>query len=97
MCYPKKLDVVCTIHKLFDKLKKIKLIQARIAQLVAYWLGTREVPGSNPGKGESFSMKINIVYFVSLIGTCILNKFFIILISACLLYILPTRLFLYNR
>ena len=29
-----------------------------IAQLVAYWLGTGEVPGSNPGLGENFSMKI---------------------------------------
>ena len=33
------------------------MIQARIAQLVAYRLGTRKVPGSNPGKGEKFSMK----------------------------------------
>ena len=29
-------------------------IQARIAQLVAHRLGTWEVPGSNPGKGENF-------------------------------------------
>ena len=36
-----------------------KIIQARIAQLVAYWLGTGEVPGSNPGKGENFSVKIS--------------------------------------
>ena len=35
------------------------LIQARIAQLVAYWLGTGEVPGSNPGKGENFTVKIS--------------------------------------
>ena len=34
-------------------------IQARMAQLVAYRLGTGEVPGSNPGKGENFSMKIS--------------------------------------
>ena len=34
-------------------------IQARIAQLVAYWLGTGEVPGSNPGKAENFSVKIS--------------------------------------
>ena len=33
--------------------------KARIAQLVAYRLGTGEVPGSNPGKGENFSMKIS--------------------------------------
>ena len=32
---------------------------ARIAQLVANPLGTREVPGSNPGTGENFSVKIN--------------------------------------
>ena len=32
------------------------------AQLVAYWLDTREVPGSNPGKGENFSMKKKIEY-----------------------------------
>ena len=28
--------------------------------MVAYQLGTREVPGSNPGKGENFSMEINM-------------------------------------
>ena len=25
--------------------------------MVAYWLGTGEVPGSNPSKGENFSVK----------------------------------------
>ena len=35
------------------------VIQARIAQLIAYRLGTREDPGSNPGKGENFSVKIS--------------------------------------
>ena len=35
-----------------------KLRNKRIAQLVAYRLGTGEVPGSNPSKGENFSMKI---------------------------------------
>ena len=30
------------------------IIQAWIAQLVAHRLGTREVRGSNPGKGENF-------------------------------------------
>ena len=34
-------------------------IQARIAQLSAYRLGTREFPGSNPCKGENFSVKIS--------------------------------------
>ena len=29
------------------------------AQLVAFRLGTSEVQGSNPGKGENFSMKIS--------------------------------------
>ena len=36
-------------------------IKARIAQLVAYQLGTGEVPGSKPGKGKNFSMKIKII------------------------------------
>ena len=40
-------------------LKFFKGIQARKAQLVAYRLGTGEVKGSNPGKGENFSMKIS--------------------------------------
>ena len=35
-------------------------IQVRIVQLVAYRLGTGEVHGSNPGKGENFSVKISI-------------------------------------
>ena len=34
-------------------------IQARIAQLAAYRLGTRELPGSNPGKVVYFSVKIS--------------------------------------
>ena len=34
-------------------------IQARIAQLVAYRLGTGEIPGSNPSKGDNFSVKIS--------------------------------------
>ena len=34
-------------------------IQARVAQLEAYWLGTGKVPGSNPGNGENFSVKIS--------------------------------------
>ena len=34
-------------------------IQAWIAQLVADQLGTREVRGSKPGKGDNFSMKIS--------------------------------------
>ena len=34
-------------------------IQARIAQLVAYRLGTGELPGSNPGKSKNFSGKIS--------------------------------------
>ena len=33
---------------------------ARIAQLVANWLDTGEVPGSNPSKGKNFSMTINL-------------------------------------
>ena len=34
-------------------------IQDRIAELVAYRLGTGEVLGSNPGKGDNFSVKIS--------------------------------------
>ena len=34
-------------------------IQTRIAQLVAYWLSTGEVPGSNPDKSKNFSVKIS--------------------------------------
>ena len=34
-------------------------IQARIAQLSAYWLGTSKVPGSNPGKGENYLVNIS--------------------------------------
>ena len=41
------------------KTNYIPFFQARIAQLVAYRLGTGEVPGSNPGKGENFLMKIS--------------------------------------
>ena len=36
--------------------KNLLSIQARIAQLVAYWLGTGEVPGLN-----NFSMKMSII------------------------------------
>ena len=36
------------------------LVIKNIAQLVAYRLGTGEVPGSNPGKGENFSVKISL-------------------------------------
>ena len=37
--------------------KQPKNIQAWIAQLVANQLGTKEVLGSNPGKGVNFLMK----------------------------------------
>ena len=39
--------------------KNSSKIQARIAQLVAFPLGTGEVPGSNASKGKNFSMKIS--------------------------------------
>ena len=39
--------------------RKQREIQARIAQLVAYRLGTVEVPGSNTGKGKNFLVKIS--------------------------------------
>ena len=35
----------------------LNVFGARIAQLVAYRLGTGKVPDSNPGKGENFSVK----------------------------------------
>ena len=52
----------CILDKLsmfLQSLKGVEMIQARIAQLVAYWLGSGEVPGSNPGKAENFSVKIS--------------------------------------
>ena len=56
------LVLSCLIFRSLLYLTNSKLfiaIQARIAQLVAYRLGTGEVPGSNPGKGENFSVKIS--------------------------------------
>ena len=44
----------------------------RIAQLVAIWLGTGEVPGSNSGKGENFSVKISNWML------CILTSFWVL-------------------
>ena len=43
-----------------DKYKTASKIQAWIAQLVANRLGNWEVWDSNPGKGDNFSMKIEI-------------------------------------
>ena len=43
-----------TVKKLENNLAK--MILAWIAQLVAHRLGTREVRGSNPCKGENFLM-----------------------------------------
>ena len=45
-------------HKFPKFQRSLLYLQARIAQLVAYPLGTGELLGSNPGKGENFSMKI---------------------------------------
>ena len=45
--------------KMFMLTSLSSYIQARIAQLVAYRLGAEEVPGSNPGKGENYSVKIS--------------------------------------
>ena len=47
--------------------KVLSCIQARIAQLEAYRLGTGVVPGSNPGKGENFSVKIMIKIGLSIV------------------------------
>ena len=44
---------------LIKSLKRSKKIQAWIARVVAHRRGTREVQGSNPGKGEKFSMEIS--------------------------------------
>ena len=59
-----------------------KMIQARIAQLVAYRLGTGEVLGSNPGKGENFSVKISNwivritnIYFLYVFGALAYGRF----------------------
>ena len=49
----------CVFSRVRSKIKFFLLIQARIAQLVAFRLGTGEVPGSNPGKGKNLSMKIS--------------------------------------
>ena len=42
------------LHMGFPMQAKRLIIRTRIAQLVAYQLGTGEVPGSNPGKGENY-------------------------------------------
>ena len=47
------------------------IIQARIAQLDAYQLGTREVLGSNPGKGDNFLIKISKSIYSNLNGDCV--------------------------
>ena len=52
----------CLIPKIksvfIDKITFCLKDPSQIAQLVAYRLCTGEVPGSNPGKGENFSVKI---------------------------------------
>ena len=45
--------------KIHNTLNYPKKIQTRIAQLVAYRLGSGEVLGSNPSNGKNFSMKIS--------------------------------------
>ena len=63
---PKLINVV--IHFIMNI---IKCIKARIAELVAYRLGTREVPGSYPGKGVNFSVKTtNWIVFIQIIKKC---------------------------
>ena len=53
------LDVNAKEDRCLFKFNVYDLFQARIAQLVSYRLGTREVLGSNPSKGENFSVKIS--------------------------------------
>ena len=52
-------SVKTMMKKTLRKTQSTLKIQSRIAQLVEYRLGTGEVPGSNPGKGENFSMSID--------------------------------------
>ena len=49
----------CKNEKITRAVQKCGSIQARIAHLVAYRLGTGEILGSNPGKGDNFSVKIS--------------------------------------
>ena len=57
---PKQDDLINKMKVCAEKTKTSFLFfQAWIAQLVAYRLGNGEVPGSNPGKGENFSVKIS--------------------------------------
>ena len=59
------IDIVIPSGDLKLEPKAFSLIQARIAQLVAYQLGTREVPDSNTGKGENFSIK-KVIKFIQI-------------------------------
>ena len=66
LCYKDNAFKLCLIENIAEvkhcslMLHSIMLnIQAWLAQLVAHRLGTREVWGSNPGKGENFAMKIS--------------------------------------
>ena len=56
---PKVFRILTKNYKLFITDIVNTEIQARIAQLVADRLCTGEVPGSNPGKSENFSVKIS--------------------------------------
>ena len=65
MCTCKKVLVLNSAIKAeqFIVCNKLgNLIQARIAKLVAYQLGTREVLDLNPGKGKNFSVKTFSLY-----------------------------------
>ena len=61
--FSKKEGAQWKISDIFAKFQRnitlFYFIQARIAQFVAIRLGTGEVPGSNPGKGENFSVRIS--------------------------------------
>ena len=56
MCYWRNNSLHFILNVLNESLNHLKynMIQGRIAQLVAYRLGTGEVLGSNPGKGDNF-------------------------------------------
>ena len=55
---PKKRKLSYKLKSFLIKNEIHYKIQARIAQLVAYWLEIGEVPGSNPGKGKTILMKM---------------------------------------
>ena len=52
-----RLFVYLSSFLILSEQRKLSVIEAGIAQLVAHWLNNTEVMGSNPGKGEECSKK----------------------------------------